>query len=161
WNKENSTLPSRSRANGTREALTRPLRASSSRNIGIDTATYDAASRPTTFPAMAVRPAAALPTLLSNRACSPTGIGRSASPHFAYVPGLKVGKRESTTSPICPDGLTTRSTRPTLICPIPPGRTPGRRRALALLDDAINLVGVLLAAVEQDADTRGAQAFPL
>jgi hypothetical protein len=53
-------------------------------------ATYDAASHPTTFPAMAVRPAAALPTLLSSRACSLTDTGRSASPHFAYVPGLKV-----------------------------------------------------------------------
>ena len=39
---------------------------------------------------MAVRPAAALPTLSSNRACSLTDTGRPASPHFAYVPGLKV-----------------------------------------------------------------------
>jgi hypothetical protein len=34
--------------------------------------TYDAASHPTPFPAMAVRPAAALPTLSSNRAGSLT-----------------------------------------------------------------------------------------
>lgn len=55
-----------------------------------NTATYDAASHPTTFPAMADRPAAALPTLSSNRARSLTGTGRPASPHFACVPGLKV-----------------------------------------------------------------------
>jgi hypothetical protein len=53
-------------------------------------ATYDATSHPTTFPAMAVRPAAALPTLSSNRAWSLTDTGRPASPHFAYVAGLQV-----------------------------------------------------------------------
>jgi hypothetical protein len=58
--------------------------------IDTNTATYDAASHPTTFPAMAVRPAAALPTLLKIRAWSLTDTGRPASPHFAYVPGLKV-----------------------------------------------------------------------
>jgi hypothetical protein len=39
---------------------------------------------------MAVQPAAAQPTLSSNRACSLPDTGRPASPHFAYVPGLKV-----------------------------------------------------------------------
>jgi hypothetical protein len=58
--------------------------------IDTNTATYDAASQPTTSPAMAVRPAAALPTLFRNRAWSLTDTGRPASPHFAYVAGLKV-----------------------------------------------------------------------
>jgi hypothetical protein len=39
---------------------------------------------------MAVRPAAALPTLLRNRARSLADTGRPASPHFAYVAGLQV-----------------------------------------------------------------------
>jgi len=55
-----------------------------------NTATYDPPSHATTFPAMAVRPAAALPTLSSNRACSLTDTGRPALPHFAYVPGWQV-----------------------------------------------------------------------
>jgi hypothetical protein len=122
-------------------------------------ATHDAASHPTTFPAMAVRPAAALPTLSSNRAGSLTGTGRPASPHFAYVPGLKVREEGEHYLPDLPrraddeeyeaDPERSDAAR---------AHTGNVRRALALLDDAINLVGVLLAAVEQDADTRGGQA---
>jgi hypothetical protein len=122
-------------------------------------ATYDAASHPTTFLAMAVRPAAALPTLSSNRVYSLTGTGRPASPHFAYVPGLQVREEREHYLPDLPRRADDEEYEadPEL-SDAARAHTGNVRRALGLLDDAINLVAVLLAAVEQDADTRGAQA---
>jgi hypothetical protein len=123
-----------------------------------NTATYDAASHPTTFPAMAVRPAAALPTRSSNRAGSLTGTGRPASSHFAYVPGLEVREEGEHYLPDLPRRADDEEYEadPEL-SDTARAHSGNVRRALAHLDDAMNLVG-LLAAVEQDADTRGAQA---
>jgi hypothetical protein len=117
------------------------------------------ASHPTTFPAMTVRPAAAQPALSSNRACSLTGTGRPASPHFAYVPGLKVRDEGEHYLPDLPRRADDEEYEadPEL-SDAARAHTGNIHRVLALLDDAIILVGVLLAAVEQDADTRGAQA---
>ena len=127
--------------------------------IDTNTATYDAASHPTTFPAMAVRPAAALPTLLRNRACSLSDTGHPASPHFAYVAGLQV--REAGEYYI-PD-LSRRADDEEYqadpeLSDAARAHAGNVRRALKHLDDAINLVGVLLDAVEHDDDTRSAQA---
>jgi len=108
---------------------------------------------------MAARPAAALPTLSSNRACSLAGTGRPASPHFAYVAGLKLREEGEHYLPDLPRRADDEEYEadPEL-SDVARAHTGNVRRALELLDDAINLVGVLLAAVEQDADTRGAQA---
>jgi hypothetical protein len=127
--------------------------------IDTNTATYAAASHPTTFPAMAVRPAAALPPLLKIRAWSLTDTGRPASPHFAYVPGLKVREEGEHYIPDLPRRADDEEYQPD------PELSDGARahtgnvhRALELLDDAINLVGVLLDAIEHDDDTRSVQA---
>ena len=127
--------------------------------IDTNTVTYAAASHPTTFPAMAVRPAAALPTLSSNRACSLTGTGRPASPHFAYVPGLKVREEGEHYLPDLPRRADDEEYQadPEL-SDAARAHTGNVRRALKLLDDAINLVGVLLDAVEHDDGTRSAQS---
>ncbi|MEX2125331.1 MAG: hypothetical protein WD795_15670 [Woeseia sp.] len=99
------------------------------------------------------------PTLSSNRPCSLTDTGRPASPHFAYVPGLQIREEGEHYLPDLPRRADEKEYQ------ADPGLSDAARahagnvrRALALLDDAINLVGVLLAAVEQDADARGAQA---
>jgi hypothetical protein len=108
---------------------------------------------------MAVRPAAALPTLSSNRAGSLTDTGRPASPHFAYVAGPQVREEGEYYLPDLPRRADDEE------CEADPelsdaarAHSGNVRRALKLLDDAINLVGVLLDAVEQDDDTRSAQA---
>jgi hypothetical protein len=108
---------------------------------------------------MAVQPAAALPTLSSNRACSLADTGRPASPHFAYVPGLKVREEGEHYLPDLPRRADDEEYEadPEL-SDAARAHTGNVRRALSNLDDAMNLVGVLLAAVEQDADTPGAQA---
>ncbi|MEX2496526.1 MAG: hypothetical protein WD448_10580 [Woeseia sp.] len=106
-----------------------------------NTATYDAASHPTTFPAMAVRPAAALPTLLRNCARSLTGTGRPASPHFAYVPGLQVREEGEHYIPDLESDKDYEAD-PALSHAVR-AYTENIRLALALLDDAINLAGVL------------------
>ena len=127
--------------------------------IDTNTATYDEASHPTTFPAMAVRPAAALPTLLRNRARSLTDTCRPASPHFAYVAGLKVREegehylhdlpRRADDEEYEADPELSDAAR---------AHTGNVGRALKHLDDAINLVGVLLDAAEHDNSTRSVQA---
>jgi hypothetical protein len=127
--------------------------------IDTNTATYDAASHPTTFPAMAVRPAAALPTLLKNRAWSLTDTGRPASPHFAYVTGLKVREEGEHYLPDLPRRTDDEEYQadPEL-SDAARAHTGNVRRALKHLDDAINLVGVLLDAAEHDNSTRSVQA---
>lgn len=107
-------------------------------------AIYDATSHPTTFPAMAVRPVAALPTLLRNRAYSLTDTGRPASPHFAYVPGLQVREEGEHYLPDLPRRADDEEYEadPELSDPAR-AHTGNVGRALGLLDDAINLVGVL------------------
>jgi hypothetical protein len=89
---------------------------------------------------MAVRPAAALPTLLRNRAWSLTGTGRPASPHFVYVAGLKVREEGEHYIPDLPRRADDEEYQPD------PELSDGARahtgnvhRALKLLDDAINL----------------------
>jgi len=127
--------------------------------IDTNTATYDAASHPTTFPAMAVRPAAALPTLSSNGACSLTGTGRPASPHFAYVAGLQVREEGEHYLPDLPRRADDEEYQADPELSDAAGAHTGNvRRALKLLDDAINLVGVLLDAAEHDNSTRSVQA---
>jgi hypothetical protein len=127
--------------------------------IDTNTATYDAASHPTTFPAMAVRPAAALPTLLRNRAWSLTDTGHPASPRFAYVAGLKVREAGEHYLPDLPRRADDEEYQvdPEL-SDAARAHTGNVRRALEHLDDAINLVGVLLDAAEHDNSTRSAQA---
>jgi hypothetical protein len=127
--------------------------------IDTNTATYDAASHPTTFPAMAARPAAALPTLSKIRAWSLTDTGRPASPPFAYVAGLKVREEGEHYLPDLPRRADDEEYQadPEL-SDAARAHTGNVRRALKHLDDAINLVGVLLDAIEHDDDTRSAQA---
>jgi hypothetical protein len=127
--------------------------------IDTNTATYAATSHPTTFPAMAVRPAAARPTLLRNRAWSLTDTGRPASPRFAYIAGLKVREEGEHYLPDLPRRADDEEYQ------ADPGLSDAARahagnvrQALKLLDDAINLVGVLLDAVEHDNSTRSVQA---
>jgi hypothetical protein len=105
-------------------------------------ATYDAAGHPTTFPAMAVRPAAALPTPSSNRACSLTGPGRPASPHFACVPGLQVREEGEHYLPDLPRRADDEEyeANPEL-SDAARAHTGNVRRALSNLDEAMNLVG--------------------
>jgi hypothetical protein len=108
---------------------------------------------------MAVRPAAALPTLLRNRAWSLTDTGRPASPHFAYVAGLKVREEGEPYLPDLPRRADDEEYQADPELSDAAGAHTGNvGRALGLLDDAINLVGVLLDAVEHDDDTRSAQA---
>jgi hypothetical protein len=127
--------------------------------IDTNTATYPAASHPTTFPAMAVRPAAALPTVLSNRACSLPDTGRPASPHFAYVAGLQVREEGEHYLPDLPRRADDEEYQadPEL-SDAARAHTGNVRRALKQLDDAINLVGVLLDAAEHDNSTRSVQS---
>jgi hypothetical protein len=108
---------------------------------------------------MAVRPAAARPTLLKIRAWSLTDTGHPASPHFAYIAGPQVREEGEYYLPDLPRRADDEEYEadPEL-SDAARAHSGNVRRALALLDDAINLVGVLLDAVEQDVDTRGAQA---
>jgi hypothetical protein len=108
---------------------------------------------------MAVQPAAAQPTLSSYRACSLPDTGRPASPHFAYVAGLKVREASERYLPDLPRRADDEEYQadPEL-SDADRAHTGNVRRALKHLDDAINLVGVLLDAVEHDDDTRSAQA---
>jgi hypothetical protein len=108
---------------------------------------------------MAVRPAAALPTLLRNRAWSLTDTGRPASPHVACVAGLKVREEGEHYLPDLPRRADDEEYQadPEL-SDAARAHTGNVRRALEHLDDAINLVGVLLDAAEHDNSTRSAQA---
>jgi hypothetical protein len=108
---------------------------------------------------MAARPAAALPTVLRNRACSLTDTGRPASPHFAYVAGLKVREEGEHYLPDLPRRADDEEYQadPEL-SDTARAHTGNVRRALTMLDDAINLVGVLLDAAEHDNSTRSVQA---
>jgi len=122
-------------------------------------APYDAASHPTTFPAMAVRPAAALPALLRNRAWTLTDTGRPTSPHFAHVAGLKVREEGEDYLPDLPRRADDEEYQadPEL-SDAARAHTGNVRRTLGLLDDAMNLVGVLLDAAEHNNSTRSVQA---
>jgi len=108
--------------------------------IDTNTATCDAASHPTTFPSMADRPTAALPTLLRNRAWSLTDTGRPASPHFAYIAGLKVREEGEHYLPDLPRRADDEEYQagPEL-SDAARAHTGNVRRALKHLDDAINL----------------------
>jgi hypothetical protein len=89
---------------------------------------------------MAVQPAAAQPTLSSNRACSLPDTGRPASPHFAYVPGLKVREEREHYLPDLPRRADDEEYQadPEL-SDAARAHTGNVRRALELLDDAMAL----------------------
>ena len=92
---------------------------------------------------MAVRPAAALPRLSSNRACSLTGPGRPASPHFAYVPGLQVREEAEHHLPDPPRRADDEEygANPEL-SDAARAHTGNVRRALSNLDEAMSLTRV-------------------
>ena len=97
--------------------------------------------------------------LSSNRACSRTDTGRPASPHFAYVPGLKVREEGEHYFPDPPRRADDEEyqVEPEL-SDAARAHTGNVGRALKHLDDAMSLVGVLLDAVERDNGTRSVQA---
>ena len=108
---------------------------------------------------MAVRPAAVRPTLLRNRAWSLTDTGHPASPHFACVASLQVREASEHYLPDLPRRTDDEAyPADSELSDVARAHTGNVRRALKLLDDATNLVGVLLDAVEHDDDTRSAQA---
>jgi hypothetical protein len=108
---------------------------------------------------MAVRPAAARPTLLKIRAWSLTDTGRPASPHVAHVAGLQVREEGEHYLPDLPRRADDEEYQPDPeLSDAARAHSGNVRRALELLDDAINLVGVLPDAAEHDNSTRSVQA---
>jgi hypothetical protein len=124
-----------------------------------NTATYDARSRQTAIPAIAAIPAraaAAPPTLIRVRACSPSHTGCTMSPTFESLASRQV--REEGEYYI-PDRLNEEDDEADPALAEAAWAYTGKvRDAQRRLDDAINLAGVLLDALEQDADSRAAQS---
>lgn len=125
--------------------------------ITANTVTYDAANPQTTLPAMLVRAATETSKGTESRVYPPPGIGRAASPLFASVaPRWQV--REDGGYYI-PDFLCDKDdAADPLLSEAADADSKDLREAQGLLDEAANLVAVLLASMEQECDARAAQA---
>jgi hypothetical protein len=118
-----------------------------------NTATYDARSPQTIIPAIAPRAIAARPKRPAARAYPLRGTGRSEPPCSAawqvreepayYIPDLLSDKD--------------REAEPELFAAAD-AHSEGLRNAMALLDEAENLVAVLTASMEHEGDSRAMQA---
>jgi hypothetical protein len=118
-----------------------------------NTDTYDARSHQTIVPAIAVRAIAGRPKLSKARAYPLRGTGRSEPPCSTawqvreepayYIPDLLPDKD--------------RGAEPELFAAAD-AHSEGLREAMALLDEAENLVTVLMASMEHEGDSRAMQA---
>jgi hypothetical protein len=116
-------------------------------------ATYDVARSETTLPATLARAAAEAPTTPASRAYPRPAAGCSVTPHPAstrqlreeggyYVPDFLTGKHDEA------DPAHSEAAH---------GETEGLVEAMALLDEVCNLVAVLKASMEEDADAQASQ----
>lgn len=112
--------------------------------------------RPTPLASEAVRSAAGLPKVSEIRAYPRLDICRAASPHGDSAAGWQV--REDGDEYDIPDLLGHEDYEPeAVLSDAACEHTEGEREAMALLDDAENLLSVLLDAIEDDGDSRAMQ----
>lgn len=121
-----------------------------------NTVTYDTTSQPRTFPAKAVRPAAGLPNRLGIRDYSLPVTCRPASPHFDPAAGWEV--REDGEDFIADLLSDSGDESDAELAAAADAHTEGLRAAMSLLDEAANLLAVLMASVEDVGDSRAMQA---
>lgn len=122
-----------------------------------DSAIFDTPRRPAPLAAVAVRRAAGLTKHPGICACSLPAICRPVSPHGDPANGWQVREEEGEYD--LPDLLKDRSYEPDpALYDAAYAHTEAQREAMALLDDAENLLAVLLASLEPEGDSRATQA---
>jgi hypothetical protein len=123
----------------------------------VNSATCDTPRHPTRLAAVATRPAAGLTKRSGIRAYALLGVCRPVSPHGDPAVAWQV--REDEGEYDIPDLLKDRSYEPDpALYDAAHAHTEAQREAMALLDDAENLLAVLLASIEDDGDSRAMQA---
>lgn len=124
--------------------------------IDADSATYDIPRRPTRLTAVAAGPAARLTKRPEIRAYYLPAACRATAPHGDPARGRQL--RENQGEYVIPDPMEDENCEPDPeLLDAAEAHTEEQREAMALLDDAENLLAVLMAAVEEDGDSRAMQ----